>query len=134
MPILTYPFVVVRPKDLARPYLPISISNPDSGKSISVYALVDTGADECALPASFASILGHRLEAGTEKKINTGNGITTAYGHTSIIEVDGYSTGVVVIDYMPNLPTPLVGYQSFLSGFILNVNYPEKKFSLEFPD
>ncbi|MDD5672768.1 MAG: retropepsin-like aspartic protease [Chitinivibrionales bacterium] len=134
MPVLTYPFVTVRPGDIARPYLPVIISNPDLKKTITVYALIDTGADECALPASFAPVLGHRLEAGKEKKINTGNGITTAYGHSSTIELDGFSTGLVTIDYMPNLPTPLLGYQSFLSRFILNVNYPDKIFSLEYPD
>lgn len=134
MPIHSYPFVITRPGDLPRPYLPIIISNPDSGKFINVYALIDTGADECALPAAFASILGHNLAAGNEKKISTGNGVTSAYGHTSKIEIDNFSTGPVVIDYMPNLPTPLLGYQSFLSKFVLIVNYPEKTFSLEYPD
>jgi predicted aspartyl protease len=134
MPFHAYPFVVIRPGDIARPYLPAKISNPDANKSINVYALIDTGADECALPASFASILGHRLEAGKEKKISTGNGITIAFGHSSVIEIPGFSTGPVNIDYMPQLSTPLLGYQSFLSRFILKINYQEKIFSLEYPD
>ena len=38
-------------------YLPIKIINPENQKEINVFALIDTGADECALPASFASLL-----------------------------------------------------------------------------
>jgi len=113
MPFHAYPFVVIRPGDIARPYLPAKISNPDANKSINVYALIDTGADECALPASFASILGHRLEAGKEKKISTGNGITIAFGHSSVIEIPGFSTGPVNIDYMPQLSTPLLDIRAF---------------------
>jgi len=35
---------------------------------IKVYGLIDTGADECAFPASFATLLGHNLQAGQVKK------------------------------------------------------------------
>jgi hypothetical protein len=50
MPIRNYSFSVIRPGDLARPYLPVTIINPDTNKGIKVYALIDTGADECASP------------------------------------------------------------------------------------
>lgn len=76
MPIHNYPFSVIRPGDLVRPYLPVTIMNPDTSKQIGVYALIDTGADECALPASFAPLLGHNLQDGKPKKISTGNGVT----------------------------------------------------------
>lgn len=69
MPIRNYPFSVIRPGDLARPYLPVTIINPDSQKQIKVYALIDTGADECAFPASFAPILGHDFQAGYLSRI-----------------------------------------------------------------
>jgi len=68
MPIRNYPFLVIRPGDLARPYLPVTIINPDTQKKVKVYALIDTGADECAFPASFAPLLGHNLQAGHLKK------------------------------------------------------------------
>jgi predicted aspartyl protease len=134
MPTFAYPFIKFGPEDIARPYLPVVISNPISGKFINTYALIDTGADESALPALYASALGHNLTAGIEKRVNTGNGFTLAYSHTSNIEMIGFSTGSVVIDYLPNLPTPLLGFKSFLSQFILIINYPENFFSLEFPD
>jgi hypothetical protein len=134
MPVLTFPFVSFSPGEIARPYLWTKITNPDTGKSLFLYALIDTGADECALPASYALILGHRLELGTPKIINTGNGSTTSYSHSSIIAFEAFETKKVAIDYMPNLLTPLLGFKSFLAYFILNVNYPEKVFSLEYPD
>jgi predicted aspartyl protease len=134
MPVRNYPFSVIRPGDVARPYLPIAILNPNSGIRINVYALIDTGADECAFPASFAPLLGHDLQSGQEKRVTTGNGITIAYSHTNRIIVEGFSTQDVLIDFMPNLYTPLLGVKSFLSNFILKVDYPQKTYSLLLPD
>ena len=99
-----------------------------------VYALVDTGADECAFPASFAPVLGHNLQAGQSKRISTGNGITVAYSHTTRIAIDGFSTQDVLVDFMPNLSTPLLGVKSFLGNFILTVDYPNTTFSLLLPN
>jgi clan AA aspartic protease len=133
MPIRDFPFSVIRPGDPARPYLPVTVINPDTQRQVKVYALIDTGADECALPASFAPILGHNLQAGYRKRISTGNGITTAYSHTTRIVIEGFSTQDVLVDFMPNLNIPLLGVKSFLSNFILNIDYPKKVFSLTLP-
>ncbi|MCL5422037.1 MAG: retroviral-like aspartic protease family protein [Nitrospirae bacterium] len=119
---------------MARPYLPVTVINPDTDKRVKMFALIDTGADECALPASFAAMLGHNLQEGAPKKISTGNGITTAYGHTTRIKIEGFTTQDVVIDFMPNLNIPLLGVKSFLSNFILTVDYPNKTFSLKLPE
>ena len=134
MPARDYPFYVVRRGDIARPYLPVTIINPDTGKELRVYALIDTGADECAFPASFAPILGHSLQAGQLKRISTGNGITVAYSHTTRIAIENFSTQDVLVDFMPNLSTPLLGVKSFLGNFILTVDYPNNKFSLLLPN
>jgi predicted aspartyl protease len=134
MPIRNYPFSVIRPGDLARPYLPVTIINPDTNKGIKVYALIDTGADECAFPASFAPILGHNLQNGQLKRVSTGNGITTAYSHTTRIVVEDFSTQDVLVDFMPNLSIPLLGVKSFLSNFILTLDYPNKVFSILLPN
>ncbi|MEA3417254.1 MAG: retropepsin-like aspartic protease [Thermodesulfobacteriota bacterium] len=133
MPVRNYPFSIIRPGDMARPYLPLTILNPDTDKQMKVYALIDTGADECAFPASFAPLLGHNLQAGQSKKIRTGNGITMAYGHIARIEIGGFSTQDVLVDFMPNLNIPLLGVKSFLGNFILTVDYPNKIFSLSLP-
>ena len=134
MPIKNYPFSVIRLGDIPRPFLPITIVNPETRKEIRVYALIDTGADECAIPASFAPLLGHNLQAGQLKRISTGNGITTAYSHTTRIIVEEFSTQDVLVDFMPNLSIPLLGVRSFLSNFVLTVDYPNKQFSLTLPN
>ena len=125
------PFSKVSPDGISRPWLPITIINPHSGKHIRIAGLIDTGADECALPASYAAMIGHNLQSGISKEISTGNGITTAYSHTVRIEVGSYRINDTLIDFMPNLYVPLLGVKSFLSNFILTINYPEKIFSLE---
>ena len=133
MPVRNYPFSSTRPGDIARPYLPVTIINPKSGYRIKLFALVDTGADECALPASFAPILGHNLTDGEQKKVNTVNGMTVAYRHTSRLEIEEFATQNVLIDFLPNLFIPLLGVKSFLANFILTINYPNNTFSLQLP-
>lgn len=125
-----YPFIVTHPGDIARPYLPITIINPENQKVINVFALIDTGADECALPASFAQPLEHNLQAGYQKKISTGNGITIAYSHTVCIKAFNFSTDNVLVDFMPNLNIPLLGVKSFLGIFTIKIDYPNKVFSI----
>jgi hypothetical protein len=78
--------------------------------------------------------LGHNLQAGQLKRISTGNGVTIAYSHTTRIIIEGFSTQDVLVDFMPNLNIPLLGVRSFLSNFILTVDYPKKVFSLLLPD
>lgn len=88
MPIRDFPFLKASDADLTlRPWLILRISNPETGQSCHTIGLIDTGADECCLPATFAKLLGHNLEAGTPKTINTGNGSTIAYGHTCTIDI-----------------------------------------------
>ena len=125
-----YPFIVTRPGDIARPYLPITIINPENQKEINVYALIDTGADECALPASFALPLGHNLQSRPRKRTSTGNGITIAYSHTVCMKAFSFYTENVLIDFMLNLHIPLLGVKSFLNNFTLKIDYPNKVFSI----
>lgn len=133
MKLRNIPFIKLSPNDLARPWLPIVIINPHTNKKVKVLGLIDTGADECALPARYASILGHNLKDGVLKEINTGNGKTTAYSHTTKIEIPGFIIQETLIDFMPNLHVPLLGVKSFLGRFVLVLNYPKKKFSLNLP-
>lgn len=125
------PFTKFGPDDIPRPWLPVIIINPHTDKRLRLYGLIDTGADECALPASYAILLGHNLLAGLTREMNTGNGKTIAYSHTVRIEIKDFSTQDVLIDFMPNLYTPLLGAKSFLSNFIIIINYPGLNFSLQ---
>jgi len=116
---------------LPRPWLPVTIINPENNKRIKILGLIDTGADECALPSSYAVIIGHNLEKGLVKKINTGNGITIAYPHTVKIEIKNFMTQSILIDFMPNLNIPLLGVKSFLINFVLTVDYINKSVILK---
>jgi hypothetical protein len=110
-------------KHIARPMLPISIVNPETGDSVFAWGLIDTGADSCAIPAKYAGILGHKLKTGKRIKIGTGNGTTSAFAHTTEINVFDFDsngnvnqTGRVLfpvpktqIHYMPKLNTIATG-------------------------
>jgi predicted aspartyl protease len=146
MPIDSFPFIrAYRTDPKKRPWLFIRVKNPDTGHSFPTAGLVDTGADECCLPASYADLLGHNLTAGTVKKINTGNGITTAYGHTCTVEIldtnllfQGkerivHTIEETLIDFMPNLHCALLGVRTFLNQFVLTIDYPKEIFSIRRP-
>lgn len=131
MEITNIPFRKFGPNDIPRPWLPVLIRNPHTDKEIEVYGLIDTGADECALPAQYAPLLRHNLQAGYPKEINTGNGKTLAYSHTVCLQVHDFTIKDVLIDFMPNLSVPLLGTKSFLSNFVLTIDYPNSTFSIK---
>ena len=126
--------------NIYRPVLALRIINPHSEISFKKFGIVDTGVDECAIPASTAPLLGHDLQNGTTKEVHTGNGLATAYTHTTKFEiyhpVSGkllYSVNDTPIDFMPNLNVVLLRVNSFLSRFVLKVDYPAKTFSIKYP-
>jgi len=119
--------------------LPVKIINPHTGLAIRTNGLIDTGATECAIPARMAVMLGHNLTRGIRNSINTGNGISETYQHTSTILIyhpenpDAqiiYYLDNVLIDCMPNLKIVLLGVNGFLSNFRLDIDYPNGRFSL----
>jgi len=118
------------PDEMQRPWLQVRLTNPHTGQKLSVWGMIDTGADDCAIPAKFATMLGHNLDKGTAIESNTGNGIATSWLHSTIIEIPDFSTSECLVAYMPNLHVPLLGVRSFLSNFKLEVDYPNKTFSL----
>ncbi len=131
MEILSFPFTKFSQNDMPRPWLPVVIKNPHTNKELEVYGLIDTGADECALPAQYALLLEHNLQAGYPKEVNTGNGKTLAYSHTICLTIQDFTIEDVLIDFMPNLYVPLLGVKSFLSNFVLTIDYLNFSFSLK---
>ena len=134
MELLDLPFIQISPADIPRPLIPVTIKNPHTGKCINLYGLVDTGADECAIPASYALLLGHDLQAGYPKVITTGNGQTNSYSHTMCIKSGDVEINDVLIDFLPNLNMLLLGAKNFLSNFILTIDYKNQVFSLKKPE
>lgn len=151
MPIRDYPFIyyeqhsgkIIIGGEKSRPFLWIKVVNPSNGNSIITNALVDTGAFDSAFPAECAPRLGHNLKAARPKTICTSNGKTKAYPHTSTVDIldilpDGnpnlnrilYSLPRQLIDYTEDLGQFLLGQNNFLKKFILNIDYPKKRFSI----
>ena len=128
--LVDFPFHKLSTTSKARPYLPILLENPENNNKITLIGQIDTGADECAFPSDIATILGHELDKGLPKDIITGNGITNAYSHTASMEIMGHRYENVLIDFMSGLKIPLLGVNSFLSHFIITIDYPNQKFSL----
>lgn len=139
MPIKDFPFKPLKEGGSGYPCLNIRIINLVNGIFVPVIGIIDTGADDCAIPAYYAGLLRHNLKKGYKKEIITGNGITFAYSHTTTIDILNNDDKVVYrieetpIDYMENLHVVLLGVNSFLSKFILTIDYPAKKFSIQLP-
>ena len=139
MPITNCPFTHFG-NGIYRPILLIRITNPYSQLSYDTYGIIDTGADECAIPSVYAPLIGHNLQAGQTKHISTGNGVTVAYSPTTKFDLFHPSTGELLyaipdtpIDFMPNLGVVLLGVNSFLNRFVLSIDYPNKTFSIKYP-
>ncbi len=138
MPIRNFPFLG-NMDSLKRPWLPIRIINPHTGLSVKVLGLIDTGADDCSIPATFAPALGHNLVNGIPKQFKTAGGIAIGYSHTTRIEIYDlndrllYAINETPIDFMPQLHIPLLGVRQFLDRFELHVHYPKKTFSIKYP-
>lgn len=141
MPIRDCPFTLCS-NGIYRPILPVRIINAhDPGKNFRTWGIVDTGADECAIPAHYARLLGHDLPAGIQKTVSTGNGATYAYSHKTRFEIYHpvtydlmYAVGDTCIDFMMNLPVVLLGANNFLNRFVLMIDYPRRIFSITKPE
>ncbi len=139
MPIDNCPFTCFN-NIVYRPVLSVRIINPHTKRSFKTYGIIDTVADECAIPAVYAFLLGHNLQDGETRTKGTGNGETIAYIHTTRFDiyhpVSGeflYTIDDTPIDFMPNLSIVLLGVNSFFSRFILKIDYPDKSFSIKYP-
>ena len=132
-----YPFVqsvdehgkVLRPP---APYLQVRITNPHSGKSISTFALIDTGADACVFPASLAEALDHSVQGvGVHcEEVSGVSGCANVYKHTFNMEILAPDrqgvvqvfTGVLVDCIDQQIP-PLLGVLNCLCHFKITVDY-----------
>lgn len=140
MPIRDIPFTEFRSGN-QRPALLIRIVNPQTGQNHLTFGLVDTGADECAIPGDFASLIGYELITGKKKIITTASGETYAYAHPVRMDIIHpgtskvlHTTPDILIDFLPGLHMVLLGAGNFLNGFILHIDYPHKVFSIKYPN
>jgi len=144
MPISDCPFIGVG----NRPPIPalwIRVTNPHTGKAAIYLAIIDTGAYDCAFPASEASALDHNLKSVAPITIKTAGGETKAYRHTCKVEIletlpnrrPGqkvlYEIEDTLIVFTVGLDDFLLGCGHFLNRFVLEINYPAQKFSIRRP-
>ena len=143
MPITDIPFKKVKHKNswCYYPYLPISIVNPHTKKHYNTFGLIDTGADICSLPASIAKVLDINLREVKSEPTVTANGNTDVFPYKCVFEIFHpthkkliHKTKETPINFMPNLPLVLLGVDSFLSNFVLTIDYPQKTFSIKYPE
>ena len=66
-----------------------------------------------------------------KRALSRGGGTTKAYSYKVILDVEGVKIGSVSMDFLPHLSVPLLGVKSFLSRFILIINYPAQVFTLQ---
>lgn len=142
----TYPFVsfadesgnTVRPPST---YLPVRITNPHTAKTLVVYALIDTGADQCAFPESLAVELGHNFQGeGVISESTMGvSGATSVFLHTFDIEVLTpdlkhvfASLPNMLISCVPTEIPSLLGVADCLDHFVLTIDYPEMEITLDY--
>ena len=123
-----------------QPILPVKIVNPENNKSIRQWGIIDTGADDSAIPGWVAKKLGHNLKKGISKFIDTASGSSIVFSHTATIlilhpetYIQVYKLDNIPIDFLPDLSYPLWGVNNFLCRFILEIDYPCQLFSLKLP-
>ncbi len=140
MPIRNFPFTVPELRKHPRPRLPIKIISPENGVVIPHWAIIDTGADHCCIPAKYAEILGHNLEKGEKQIFNVVGGEGKGYLHRTHLKICDFNTDDILHSirniqacYIENFDVVLLGVNTFLKDFILKINYPEKRFSLRLP-
>lgn len=135
MPIRNFPILVENGQH--RAWLPVKITNPELNLHMTVFGLVDTGADKCAIPAKFARSLGHNLRKGTPDRSVGAGGSTKSYWHKTKIDILSldrdivYSIPITSVEYVEKLPCVLLGVEKFLDQFILEIDYPKKFFSIK---
>ncbi|OHD05913.1 MAG: hypothetical protein A2Y34_05285 [Spirochaetes bacterium GWC1_27_15] len=124
-------FTQIGTKDKFRPYIEFIIKNTETDKKINAMALIDTGADECALPGFYATILGHNLENGFKKDVKVAGGNTVAFRHTNKLIIPKINfIKNMIIDFIPNLHIPIIGV-NLIENFNVFLYYPKKYFIID---
>ena len=145
MPSEKYPFFKFRYPDgtldpRGRTYLPVRISNPKSGASLTAWGIVDAGADACLFPAGLAAALGHDLKArGVRSSVTIGieQKPVPTYKHTFGVELLSADLQNVVwsslnmeVDCVEPDPPVLLGVEGFLDQFRLTIDYRHEELPL----
>lgn len=128
---------------IVKPKIPVRIINPETGDSLVVNALLDSGADSCLLPAMIAMTLGLKLDSDSEAKGHTigisGEKLKT-WKHLVRMELldNSWQSTEKILDVIVSVLEPKVTIQAiagtsmFLDNFVVTLNYKSNLIHLEY--
>jgi len=93
--------------------VPIRISNPITKKFVFSHAILDSGADRCAIPIDIAIKLGYELPEKEKGSVFTGLGDTAVYCLNTTLEIFHPNkrplTIIFIIEHLFGLPPGSTG-------------------------
>lgn len=130
---------VARPSPLPEakgPYIPVTVIG--SSKSIKAAALVDSGADFCAVPRGMAEALGLRLDGKPHQCAGLGGPVNAVESRMGIL-VTGTHTErkpievpvLILTDPSPEYEFFVLGRAGFFEHFEITINEQEQKVTLK---
>jgi hypothetical protein len=149
MPFDFHPFIRRYPKDLPKPRMLIRVVTPKA--HVEGLALIDSGANGCYLPRSFAKVLKINWRKGTKIKVYDATD-KRRLGYEHFLTVKFYGTLldspdnvlftddlVLVLEETPvtflrHLREPILGVKGFLDRYIYTLNHIRQRFSVLIPD
>ena len=133
---MTYPFLEARWDKEHRPFLPIVYSNPENGKSLTVFATIDTGADCSIVPDNLSELLGFPVNGASPAGIvSSGGHIRTHLIHLDILLQDPSLRRQFVLArnhrlHSAKMHTPPLLGRDILQQFHVQIDYPGKQIVL----
>lgn len=137
--VFRYTTVDVRPTDAfplrtstVRPYLALNLFKGPS--FFSTYGLIDSGADDCIFPASFAGLLGLNFRSGRRYPFG---GVGVANNEAYFFDLEMEIIGVAVHDLAVGFTTALdgrghglLGQNGFFERFSVRFDHIKKTFAV----
>jgi hypothetical protein len=101
-----------------------------SGKTVSLTAKIDTGADHCIFERRFGEELGLKIEDGIKQRFSTATGTFLAYGHNVALITEGLEFDSYIFFYEnENQTTNVLGRFGWLDRIVLGlIDYEGKLF------
>ncbi|OQX52329.1 MAG: hypothetical protein B5M53_08910 [Candidatus Cloacimonas sp. 4484_209] len=120
-------------KSFLRPVIPIEIIN--SSKSVTLYALIDSGSDYCIFHGSIGEQIGIDVKSGVPQEIiGIKNQPIKVYFHEVSLIIGGYKSQCNVgfaPEFDQTVPYAILGQLGFFSRYIVTLNYQKERIELK---
>ena len=115
--------------EVIRPLIRIGIRHED--KKISIFALIDSGADHCVFPWDVGKRLGIDLTTGKQvKAIGFGGEAAPIYFHHVMLDIGGLKHKIMA-GFSDVVPLPLLGQLGFFDRFRVTLDYKKQEIFIE---